>query len=82
MTHKQILGTIIALGFAGTFFSYLGAAPGYEALFRALMMTVMLVITILAARALITIQSKEKSGQTGESKNRRFHNIELRRVCQ
>lgn len=76
MTHKQILGTIIALGAAGTFFSYLGAAPGYEVLFRALMMIVTLSIVILASRALITIKSRPMP-QNSPFDSRHFYNITL-----
>ncbi len=81
MTLKQGLSTIIALGIAGAFFSYLGAAPGMEDLFRALMMLVTLTMAILASSALIAIRNKEKSGPLA-SKNRHFNNIVLGRDCQ
>lgn len=71
---RKLLGIIIALGLAGTFFSFLGAAPGYENMFRALMMIVTLSIVILASRALTTIKS------TGLSR-RQFHNITIREAC-
>ena len=71
---RKLLGIIIALGIAGTFFSYLGAAPGYENLFRALMMIVTLSIVILASRALTTIKSTSLS-------RRQFHNITIREAC-
>ena len=71
---RKLLGIIIALGIAGTFFSYLGAAPGYDNLFRALMMIVTLSIVILASRALTTIKSTSLS-------RRQFHNITIREAC-
>ena len=82
MTLKQGLSTIIALGIAGAFFSYLGAAPGMEDLFRALMMLVTLTMAILASSALIAIRNKEKSGLTRQSKNRHFYDISLKGECQ
>lgn len=71
---KKLLGVIIALGIAGTFFSFLGAAPGYENMFRALMMIVTLSIVILASRALTTIKSTSLS-------RRQFNNITIREAC-
>lgn len=71
---RKLLGIIIALGVAGTFFSFLGAAPGYENMFRALMMIVTLSIVILASRALTTIKSTSLS-------RRQFHNITIREAC-
>lgn len=71
---RKLLGIIIALGLAGTFFSFLGAAPGYENMFRALMMIVTLSIVILASRALTTIKSTSLS-------RRQFHNITIREAC-
>lgn len=71
---RKLLGIIIALGIAGTFFSFLGAAPGYENMFRALMMIVTLSIVILASRALTTIKSTSLS-------RRQFHNITIREAC-
>ena len=71
---RKLLGIIIALGIAGAFFSFLGAAPGYENMFRALMMIVTLSIVILASRALTTIKSTSFS-------RRQFHNITIREAC-
>lgn len=71
---RKLLGIIIALGIAGAFFSFLGAAPGYENMFRALMMIVTLSIVILASRALTTIKSTSLS-------RRQFHNITIREAC-
>lgn len=71
---RKLLGVIIALGIAGAFFSFLGAAPGYENMFRALMMIVTLSIVILASRALTTIKSTSLS-------RRQFNNITIREAC-
>ena len=73
---RKLLGIIIALGLAGTFFSILGAAPGYENMFRALMMIVTLSIVILASRALTTIKSRQMP-QNSPFDSRHFYNITL-----
>ena len=74
---KRSFGIVAALGMAGTFFSYLGAAPGYENLFRALMMLVCLTVTIISIRARATI--REKGHGHGL---RRFYDIPLKENCQ
>lgn len=79
---KKTLGIIIAIGCATTFFAYRGPAPGYELLFRALIMTCTLSITSVATRMLIAIQRKENSGPARQPKNRRFYDISLKRGCQ
>ena len=73
---KKHLSVVAALGIAGTFFSYLGAAPGYENLFRALMMVVCLTVTIIAIRARTTIRERCGHGI------RRFYDIPLKENCQ
>lgn len=80
MNTKQTLGIIGTLGLFGAFFSYLGAAPGMEDMFRALMMIVTLSVAILAFRALIAIKASRKSERCLTS-NRQFHDIRISEVC-
>lgn len=72
---RTLLGIVIALGIAGTFFTYLGAAPGYEAMFRVLMLIVMLSIVAVAAKALTAIKSINSLSRG------RFYDIRLTEVC-
>lgn len=72
---RTLLGIVIALGSAGTFFTYLGAAPGYEAMFRILMLMVLLSIVAVAAKALTTIKSINSLPRG------RFYDIRLSEVC-
>lgn len=72
-------GLIIAISLAGAFFSYLGAAPGMENLFRALMMIVSLSTAIVAFRALVTVKSNESDKRL--TANRQFHDIRISEVC-
>jgi len=74
---RRMLGIVIALALAGAFFSLLGAAPGYENLFKALMMVVLLSIAVVAWQALTEIKSR-----TAEVASRQFQNITLKKVCQ
>lgn len=77
---KRLIGIIIALGVAGTFFIYLGAAPGYENLFRALMMLVLLSIVAVAGKALTTIKNSS-TNYICSPINRQFYNITLSEEC-
>lgn len=72
---RTLLGIVIALGTAGAFFTYLGAAPGYEAMFRVLMLIVMLSIVAVAAKALTAIKSINSLPRG------RFYDIRLSEVC-
>lgn len=72
---RTLLGIVIALGSAGTFFTYLGAAPGYEAMFRILMLMVLLSIVAVAAKALTAIKSINSLSRG------RFYDIRLSEVC-
>lgn len=75
---RTLLGIVIALGIAGTFFTYLGAAPGYEAMFRILMLMVLLSIVAVAAKALTTIKS---ASLNSSPVSRQFNNIIISEVC-
>ena len=75
---RTLLGIVIALGTAGTFFTYLGAAPGYEAMFRILMLMVLLSIVAVAAKALTTIKS---ASLNSSPVSRQFNNIIISEVC-
>lgn len=75
---RTLLGIVIALGIAGTFFTYLGAAPGYEAMFRILMLMVLLSIVAVAAKALTTIKS---ASLNSSPVSRQFNNIIVSEVC-
>lgn len=82
---QTLLGIIIAIAAAGTFFLYLGPEPGYEAMFRILMIITMLSIMIVACRALITLKSTVSSPSESRltaNSSRQFQNIIVREVCQ
>lgn len=77
---RTMIGIVIALGVAGTFFTYLGAAPGYEAMFRALMLMVLLSIVAVACKALTTIKNSS-TNYICSPINRQFYNITLSEEC-
>lgn len=78
-THSKYLYIIIALACAGAFFSILGPAPGYENMFRFLMIMTMLLIMVCCLKALTTIRST--SIRRSALEERPFYNITLSEVC-
>jgi len=72
------IGIIIALACAGAFFSLLGPAPGYENMFRFLMVMTMLLIMVCCLKALTIIRS---TSHTHLTEGRQFYNITLSEVC-
>lgn len=84
---RNMISVIIALAAAGIFFSYLGAAPGYEGMFRALMIIVLSSIVIIASRALNTINNRTSTDSalhclTKDTASRHFQNITIKDICQ
>lgn len=76
---KRHISIIMALACAGTFFSILGPAPGYENLFKFLMTMTLLLVMAYCLRVLATIRSK--STDSASTKRRHFNNIIITEVC-
>ncbi len=79
---RRTLDIIIALGIAGTFFQFLGPAPGYEIALRGVMIMVQLTMVGFAGRALATIKSRNNQDQRLTAESRCFKNIVVKEVCQ
>ena len=78
---RQMISIIIARAAAGIFFVSLGAAPGYEGMFRILMIMVLSSIVIIAIRALNTINNRTNT-DSAFHEDRQFQNIIIKDICQ